>query len=58
MISHPVWRKSGRSSSQGDDCVELAELDGAIGVRDSRDPGPELVMRRDEFAALVATLKR
>ncbi|TDC62687.1 DUF397 domain-containing protein [Actinomadura sp. GC306] len=52
------WRKSSSSSSQGDNCVEVAELDGVIGIRDSKDPGPKLVLPREEFTALVATLKR
>jgi len=37
------WRKSTRSSG-GDNCVEIAvATDGAVGVRDSKDPtGPVL----------------
>ncbi|MEU8798118.1 DUF397 domain-containing protein [Spirillospora sp. NPDC048819] len=59
MTPRPAWRKSSHSSSQGDDCVELADLNGVIGVRDSKDPdGPKLLMDADEFAALVAALKR
>ncbi|MFG2088722.1 DUF397 domain-containing protein [Spirillospora sp. NPDC048824] len=59
MTPHPAWRKSSHSSSQGDDCVELAGLNGVIGLRDSKDPdGPKLLMDADEFTALVAALKR
>ncbi|MGP4022988.1 DUF397 domain-containing protein [Actinomadura sp. 3N407] len=59
MTPRLTWRKSSYSSSQGDECVELADLNGGIGVRDSKDPhGPKLVMDADEFAALVAALKR
>ncbi|MGW5410185.1 DUF397 domain-containing protein [Actinomadura geliboluensis] len=57
--SRPVWRKSTRSTSTGGECVELATLPEGVGVRDSKDPdGPKLVMRRAEFAALLASLKR
>ncbi len=31
------WRKSSRSGSPGDNCVEVAETTGVIGVRDSKD---------------------
>jgi uncharacterized protein DUF397 len=34
------WRKSSRSTSQADsNCVEVADLAGNIGVRDSKNPG-------------------
>lgn len=33
------WRKSTRSGSGGDNCVEVAfAADGAVGVRDSKNP--------------------
>ncbi|MFD0856980.1 DUF397 domain-containing protein [Actinomadura adrarensis] len=49
-----VWRKSRRSSPQGDACVEVARFPGAIGVRDSRDPdGPRLFLTRRAFWVLV-----
>ncbi len=49
------WQKSNRSNPSGN-CVELAALsDGAIAMRNSRDPaGPALVYTRDEIAAFVA----
>ncbi|MEV0643742.1 DUF397 domain-containing protein [Phytomonospora sp. NPDC050363] len=49
-----VWQKSRRSNSQGN-CVELAALpDGAVAVRNSRDPeGPALVYTRDEIVAFI-----
>lgn len=54
------WRKSSHSGTQsGSECVEVGRFPDSIAVRDSRDPsGPKLVMGRDEFAALVAALKR
>ncbi|TDC97072.1 DUF397 domain-containing protein [Actinomadura sp. 7K507] len=59
MTPRLAWRKSTYSSSQGDHCIELAELGKAVGIRDSKDPdGPKLVVGRAAFRALVADLKR
>jgi hypothetical protein len=42
-LDRTVWRKSSRSSASGSDCVEVAELAEAVGVRDSKDvTGPVL----------------
>ncbi|MEV5827496.1 DUF397 domain-containing protein [Spirillospora sp. NPDC052242] len=39
-----TWRKSSHSGANGN-CVELAALPGAVGVRDSEDPdGPVLLL--------------
>lgn len=48
------WRKSSRSSGGGN-CVEVAfASDGAVGVRDSRDPtGPILIFSSSEWTAFV-----
>jgi hypothetical protein len=52
------WRKSSRSGSSGDNCVEVARLPGAIGVRDSKNPdGPGLAISAESFAHLVRTVK-
>ncbi|MDI5943340.1 DUF397 domain-containing protein, partial [Micromonospora sp. DH15] len=32
-----TWRKSARSSANGSDCVEVAEISCALAVRDSKD---------------------
>ncbi|MBD2893106.1 hypothetical protein amrb99_20270 [Actinomadura sp. RB99] len=57
-LTTATWRKSSRSGSTGGECVEVADLAGVVAVRDSKDPdGPKLVVRRDEFATLMAALK-
>jgi hypothetical protein len=58
-LNTATWRKSSYSGSTGGECVELASASGVIAVRDSKNPdGPKLLLGRDEFAALVAVLKR
>lgn len=53
------WRKSSRSNTSGGDCVEVASLAGAIGVRDSKAPeSGHLTLSAESFAALVMRLKR
>jgi hypothetical protein len=53
-----MWRKSSHSGYNGN-CVELAALaDGAVAVRNSRDPhGPALIYTRAEIAAFLAGIK-
>jgi hypothetical protein len=52
------WRKSGRSSAQGN-CVELAGLTGGgVAVRNSRDPeGPALVFTGAELDAFLGGVR-
>jgi hypothetical protein len=52
------WRKSGRSSAQGN-CVELAQLpDQGVAVRNSRDPeGPALLFTDAELEAFLGGVK-
>jgi Domain of unknown function (DUF397). len=53
------WRKSSRSSSQGGDCVEVAEFSGSIGLRDSKHPGKgHQTVSRAAFAVLARRIKR
>ena len=52
------WRKSGRSGSQGGQCVEVADLGSVVGVRDSKNPeGPGLAFSRREMAEFAARVK-
>ncbi|MBF9132839.1 DUF397 domain-containing protein [Plantactinospora sp. S1510] len=58
-LDRAVWRKSSRSSASGSDCVEVAELAGAIGVRDSKNPtGPVLRFTPYAWASFTSGLPR
>ena len=52
------WRKSSRSGG-GDNCVEVASAaDGAVGVRDSKNPaGPVLEFTPDEWRAFTGGVR-
>ena len=53
-LNHAVWRKSSRSGPYSDNCVEVAFVDGAIAVRDSKNPtGPTLIFTPGEWDAFV-----
>lgn len=53
------WRKSSRSGSAQSDRVQVADLAGNIGVRDSKDPaGPEIALPSAGFRALLDAVKR
>jgi len=52
-----VWRKSSRSSDQGQ-CIEVADLDDHHVVRDSKNPaGPALMFTATEWAAFTTGIK-
>ena len=52
------WRKSRRSGPYSDNCVEVAFVDDAIAVRDSKSPdGPVLVFTQAEWDAFVGGAK-
>ncbi|MFD0688497.1 DUF397 domain-containing protein [Actinomadura fibrosa] len=53
-----VWRKSSRSESQFQECVEVARVAWAVAVRDSKDPdGPVLAIDAQVWRGLLTTLK-
>ncbi|MFI0366795.1 DUF397 domain-containing protein [Actinomadura sp. 1N219] len=58
-MSEAIWRKSSRSDSGTEgDCVELADLDGRIGVRDSQNPHhPHITIGREALQRLVGRIK-
>ncbi|MEW2352976.1 DUF397 domain-containing protein [Spirillospora sp. NPDC029432] len=56
----PVWRKSRRSGSDPatSDCVEVADLAGSVGVRDSKNAdGARLVFGSGDWAAFARRVK-
>jgi hypothetical protein len=54
-VDSPIWRKSRRSDA---DCVELAVLDGAIGVRDSKEKVSILAFGRSEWRQFATRIDR
>lgn len=49
-----VWKKSTRSFN-GNNCVEIAHLDTAVAVRDSKDrPGPALTFDPARWTEFIA----
>jgi hypothetical protein len=52
-LSRAVWQKARRSQSNGN-CVEVAQLDQGVAVRDSKDPsGSVLVFTPAEWDAFL-----
>ncbi|MEO3922754.1 DUF397 domain-containing protein [Micromonosporaceae bacterium B7E4] len=52
-----VWRKSSRSSPNGSNCVEVVDLAGTVGVRDSKDStGPVLRFTPYAWASFIKGL--
>lgn len=58
-LAPAVWRKSTFSSSEGANCVEVADLpDGGRSVRDSKDrTGPALRFTAAEWAAFTSGVR-
>ncbi|MEU8347812.1 protein of unknown function [Actinomadura meyerae] len=57
MITAPTWRKSSHSGGHEGDCVEIADLNGHIAIRDSKNPTiGHLVLTRQGFATLLKHL--
>ena len=56
-LDRAVWRTSSRSGGNGE-CVEVAQVDDGVAVRDSKDrSGPVLVFEPAVWAAFVAAAK-
>lgn len=52
--AEPTWFKSSHSGTEGGDCVEVAEVPGAVRVRDSKDPSRAgLAIPAGQWAAFV-----
>jgi len=54
-----VWKKSSRSNGNGgNNCVEVAILDTAVAVRDSKNPtGPALIFNPSDWSEFVHSAK-
>lgn len=53
-----MWRKSSYSADGHGNCVELAALPGAVGIRDSKNPkAGHLRVDRSTLAGLVEKIK-
>jgi hypothetical protein len=57
-LTNAAWQKSSRSGPDCDNCVEVAFVDGAIAVRDSRRTGGAvLLFTQEEWDAFVGGAK-
>lgn len=57
MTAAAVWRRSSRCDSGT--CVEVADLDNGIGMRDAKRPdGSILTFSRSSWAAFVAGVRK
>jgi hypothetical protein len=56
-MEHRTWRKSSYSSDDGN-CVEVANLDGQLAVRDSKNPTTTvLTVTAAQWAAFTTEVK-
>jgi hypothetical protein len=57
-LSQATWRKSSRSQLQESECIEVAEVNDAVAVRDSKDAdGPVLTLNAATWRSLLCNLK-
>ncbi|MEV5570284.1 DUF397 domain-containing protein [Spirillospora sp. NPDC052269] len=58
MTTETRWRKSSRSAHEGGQCVEVADLTGVVGVRDSKDvDGPRIVLTVGDWRNLTRRIR-
>ncbi|MFD0783749.1 DUF397 domain-containing protein [Micromonospora azadirachtae] len=57
-LTQATWFKSSKSGPNCDNCVEVAYVPGAVGVRDSKDKaGPALIFAPADWHAFVASTR-
>jgi hypothetical protein len=57
-LNGAIWRKSSRSGNNGGNCVEVANLDQVVAVRDSKNPeGPTLALTRSDWRTFIASVR-
>lgn len=53
-----AWRKSSYSDASGNNCVEVAQLPGLVGIRDSKHPeAGHLAVTASVFGKLVRRIQ-
>jgi hypothetical protein len=58
-MSRARWRKSSRSNGSGGNCVEVAQVESVVAVRDSKDPyGPALIFTPAAWVAFLDGVRR
>ncbi|MFI6162588.1 DUF397 domain-containing protein [Micromonospora haikouensis] len=56
-LTSAIWRKSTKSNGQNA-CVEVATVDRAVAVRDSKDPaGPVLIFNHHDWTSFITTTR-
>ncbi|TDB86682.1 DUF397 domain-containing protein [Actinomadura sp. KC216] len=56
-LTQSTWRKSNHSGGHEGNCIEVADLNGHIGIRDSKSPHTgHLALSRQDFATLLTRL--
>ncbi|WP_075737453.1 DUF397 domain-containing protein [Streptomyces acidiscabies] len=52
-----AWRKSSYSDQSGGNCVEIADLSGQVGMRDSKvHDGPAILVNSSTFGTFLQSL--
>ena len=55
-FAESAWRKSSLCT-EGSECVEVARGDQLVGMRDSKNPQPVLLIATEAWRAFIADLK-